>query len=119
MTIQILVNPNDPDACAWGLLKKLQLNQCVDLPEISPIHGMSVLIEDHGQDFLEFDIKDGQIIETRPFQGFVWDDSRVLNNEIGIGTQLVLSRRGHGEGLKLRYPIAGIAPLFVKLGGVV
>lgn len=33
---------------------------------------VTVTFKDQGQDFLEWDIKDGKVVASRPFQAFVW-----------------------------------------------
>lgn len=42
-------------------------------------HTCTVFLKDEGQDFLEFDIRDGVISDTRPFQGWVWNGKEVVN----------------------------------------
>lgn len=78
-----------------------------------PITGCRVELQDEGQDFLEFDIVDGRIQATRPFQGFVWNGRRVINASIQAGDTLVLSRKEGevGEVLRLRYPVTRVQPL--------
>jgi|ETNvirome_6_1000_1030641.scaffolds.fasta_scaffold00018_45 hypothetical protein len=41
-------------------------------------------IEDHGQDFLEWDIdNDGIVVECRPFQNDIWKGTRVMRYRQG------------------------------------
>ncbi len=37
---------------------------------------ITVHLEDHGQDFLEWDIEDGKVIACRPFQEWFWKGTR-------------------------------------------
>lgn len=66
-------------------------------------------IEDHGQDFLEWDIDDnGVVIACRPFQGFVWCGMIVLNHatiKTGDHAQLLDQQNEERE---LRYPILSV-----------
>jgi hypothetical protein len=54
------------------------------------ITGITVVFEDHGQDFLEFDIKDGNVIAVRPFQSNTWSGLRVVNESISVGDYIAL-----------------------------
>lgn len=75
----------------------------------NPIDGMTVVLEDHGQDFLEFDIQDGRIRETRPFQGFVWDGRKVVNKTIVVGDRITLRMP---DGVRnILYPVVAVRPL--------
>jgi len=76
---------------------------------IDLVDGVTVVLEDHGQDFLEFDIRDGHIVETRPFQGDVWNGLRVLNGTLAQGDVIWL-RMPWGE-TTLNYPVAAVRPL--------
>ena len=49
---------------------------------------ITVHFEDHGQDFLEWDIEDGIVVDCRPFQGWHWNGTRVHNDHIFPGTIL-------------------------------
>ena len=41
----------------------------------------TIVFEDHGQDFLEWEIDDkGVVTGCRPFQGSIWGGKRVLNH---------------------------------------
>ncbi len=67
-------------------------------------------LEDQGQDFLEFDINDENIIiNTRPFQGWVWDGRKILNPKtVEAGDFLTLSKKDQhdkSDFLELKYPV--------------
>lgn len=98
-------NPADHDAVAKALLEKYRDSQPAVVGD--PHAGCTVELEDHGQDFLEFDIKGGVIVDTRPFQGFVWDGRKVLNTKIGVGDYIDLS----GLVGVIRYPVIDVKPL--------
>ena len=79
-------------------------------PAPNPRDGMTVELEDHGQDFLEFDIKDGRIVETRPFQANVWNSMEVLNEALEVGHHIAV--RTHRSGVRtFNYPVAAVRPL--------
>lgn len=49
----------------------------------------TIFFVDDGQDFLEWDINDkGEVVDCRPFQGFVWIGTKVHNKDIKPGDQL-------------------------------
>lgn len=75
----------------------------------NPIDGMTVILQDQGQDFLEFDIQLGRIIATRPAQGWVWNGRIVADDHIAIGDCI---RIAFSEGIRsLLYPVTEIRPL--------
>lgn len=77
--------------------------------EPNPIDGMTVELVDAGQDFLEFDIRAGRIVDTRPFQAFAWNGKLVLNESIAIGDHIDLK---FSEGPRtVLYPVIAIRPL--------
>lgn len=65
---------------------------------------ITVHIEDHGQDFLEWDIKDGVVVDCRPFQGWLWNGTKVHNEEIKPGQYLIITPPG-GQPTQLLYPV--------------
>jgi hypothetical protein len=75
--------------------------------------GMTVVLEDHGQDFLEFDLDErGEIIETRPYQGRVLNGRKVLNKNLGVGDRLLLAADAFaGKSLTIKYPVESIKSL--------
>ena len=52
---------------------------------------ITVFLEDHGQDFLEWDIEDGVVVDCRPFQGWVWVGAKVHNPSIQPGDILEIT----------------------------
>lgn len=76
----------------------------------NPQDGMTVELEDYGQDFLEFDIKGGRIVATRPFQGWVWNGRCVDNESLAQG-DLINFDGGSSEAMQLRYPVLEVRPL--------
>ena len=50
---------------------------------------ITVFFVDDGQDFLEWDINDaGEVVACRPFQGWVWNGTKVHNKDIKPGDYL-------------------------------
>ena len=50
---------------------------------------VTVLFEDDGQDFLEWDINDkGEVVDCRPSQGDIWIGTKVHNKDIQSGCRL-------------------------------
>ncbi len=65
---------------------------------------ITVYFEDHGQDFLEWDIEDGVVVACRPFQGWLWNGTKVLNTEIRQGDILEIIPPSGGR-TTLNYPV--------------
>jgi len=68
---------------------------------------MRVTFEDHGQDFLRWDIEDGVVVDCQPFQGWVWNGVKILSEEFAPGDKLKIQLRG-GVASELRYPVSKI-----------
>ena len=64
----------------------------------------TIYLEDHGQDFLEWDIEDGSVVGCRPFQGWLWNGTQVHNTDIKPGDILDITPK-NGERTKLNYPV--------------
>lgn len=68
----------------------------------------TIHFEDHGQDFLEWDIDDnGAVVDCRPFQRWHWCGGFVLNTCIQPGDIVAYSKPPHRL-MAVRYPIARI-----------
>jgi hypothetical protein len=65
---------------------------------------ITVHFEDHGQDFLEWDIKDGVVVDCRPFQGWFWNGTKVHNTSIKVGYILQITTIDGAE-RALKYPV--------------
>jgi hypothetical protein len=64
----------------------------------------TVRFEDWGQDFLEWDIKDGEVVGCRPFQEWLWKGTKVHSTFFEPGLLLdITTKEGHRT--RLRYPI--------------
>ena len=69
---------------------------------------LTVYFEDHGQDLLEWDIKDGVVVDCRPFQGWVWNGTRVHNTDIKPGDILEITPPTGGRA-RLLCPVERVA----------
>ena len=67
-----------------------------------------VTLEDHGQDFLRWDIEDGVVVDCQPFQDWVWNGTKILNEEFGPGDQLIIQSPKTGTVSTLNYPVEKI-----------
>ena len=54
---------------------------------------ITVHLEDHGQDFLEWDIVNGVVVDCRPCQAWLWNGTRVHNTKIQPGDVLDITSR--------------------------
>ena len=70
----------------------------------------TITFEDHGQDFLEWDIDESDtVVGCRPFQSRAWVGSVVLNKHpLEVGDKLTLQVRSRAEPYHLAYPIEAI-----------
>ncbi len=68
---------------------------------------ITVEFEDHGQDFLEWDIQDGVVVDCRPYQGWLWKGTKVHNTSIKAGDILDITTSELGR-TTLKYPIAKV-----------
>lgn len=76
---------------------------------LNPIDGMTVELEDRGQDFLELDIQHGRIVTARPFQHGVWSGRVVVNEALSVGDRIALQLEG---GVRtLLYPVVAVRPM--------
>jgi hypothetical protein len=77
---------------------------------------VTVTLEDHGQDFLEWDIdlETMHVIECRPYQGWVWKDTIVSNAVLRRGDRLLIKPRHSKHFTRLRYPIAEVGQVVPK-----
>jgi len=64
----------------------------------------TIHFEDHGQDFLEWDIEDGAVVDCRPFQGWLWNGTKVHSTDIRPGLLLGITTTS-GKRTRLRYPV--------------
>jgi len=65
---------------------------------------LTVYLENHGQDFLEWDIEDGVVVGCRPFQESVWVGTEVYNPDIKPGQYLIVTT-SDGLPRQLLYPV--------------
>lgn len=73
----------------------------------------TIFLEDHGQDFTEWDIENGVVVGCRPFQGWLWNGTIVENTNIKPGDILLIVTR-EGSKLKLNYPVEKVVDLVAK-----
>ena len=67
----------------------------------------TITFEDHGQDFLEWDIVNGIVTDCRPCQASVWIGVRVLNRRLGRGVLVRVQTKG-AAALTMNYPIVKV-----------
>jgi hypothetical protein len=65
---------------------------------------LTVYLEDHGQDFTEWDIENGEVVACRPFQEWFWKGTRVHNTVIQRGAILQITPP-HAERTTLKYRV--------------
>jgi hypothetical protein len=68
---------------------------------------LTVYLEDHGQDFLEWDIKDGAVVDSRPYQAWVWNGTIVHNENIKRGDILNITSK-IGTRMTIKYPVVRV-----------
>ena len=73
-------------------------------------HGMkhTIVFEDHGQDFLEWDVRNGVVVACRPFQEWAWKGTRVDMTKAAEGRLLpIITPRG--TSMVIRYPVVAMS----------
>lgn len=68
---------------------------------------ITVHFEDHGQDFLEWDIENGEVIACRPFQEWLWKGVHVLNDTFHPGDIVHIITKGNQPNT-VKYPIESV-----------
>lgn len=92
-------------------MRLLRKAGALNTPFPNPCDGMTVVLEDRGQDFLEFDIYGGRIVATRPFQGDVWNGFEVLNETIAPGDYIGLCSQYISGVRTINYPVIAVRPI--------
>ncbi len=70
----------------------------------------TILFEDHGQDFLEWDINElGEVVDSRPYQGWIWSGCMVLNlKELLAGDRISVDIETPRGFRTVNYPIKSV-----------
>jgi hypothetical protein len=69
----------------------------------------TIVFEDHGQDFLEWDLTvDGGVIGCRPFQASVWVGCRVVNFNVEVGDCVIYLSPNDGRERSIGYPVVEV-----------
>ena len=67
-----------------------------------------IVFEDHGQDFLEWEVIDGVVIDSRPFQGGVWKGTKIDMTKAAEGQLMpIITKRG--ERRVIMYPVVSMS----------
>lgn len=73
---------------------------------------VTVTFEDHGQDFLEWDIRDGYVVGCRPFQADIWCGLQVHSTP-GVGQKLAIINV-LGDFSYIKYPLTKVRAMRIK-----
>jgi len=71
----------------------------------------TIHLEDHGQDFLRWDIDEqGNIIDSQPYQKEMWTQFRVTNIKVLVGRKLIVKYKDGRNDMSytLNYPVVDI-----------
>ncbi|MEO5336899.1 MAG: thermonuclease family protein [Magnetospirillum sp. WYHS-4] len=69
---------------------------------------MRLQFEDHGQDFLWWEVMDGEVIDSAPCQAWAWVGTDLLDDHVVPGQKIMIRFRPDDPAVLLRYPIARI-----------
>jgi hypothetical protein len=72
---------------------------------------ITVDFEDHGQDFLQWDICNGVVVDCRPFQSSVWVNCRLVESmeALKAGHRLLCFQATWGAGpRRIKYPLESV-----------
>lgn len=67
----------------------------------------TIEFEDHGQDFLTWKIEKGEVVDSEPFQAWVWKGTLIHNEIINPGDILLITSTKIGF-TTLKYPVAKV-----------
>ena len=70
---------------------------------------VTVTFEDHGQDFLEWDIQDGKVIACRPFQAGIWVGLEIHSTP--VPREQLRIKNHDGKLTWIKYPLTKIKPM--------
>ena len=70
-----------------------------------------IKLEDKGQNFLEFIVKDDIIIRAEPFQTEVWKGGSIPTNDVKVGELLPIHKPPHINFGYLKYNVESIEVL--------
>ena len=68
----------------------------------------TIAFEDHGQDFLEWDVKDGVVVGCRPLQEWAWKGTKVDMSKAQAG-QLLPIITASGQTKFIQYPVSALS----------
>lgn len=63
-----------------------------------------IIFEDHGQDFLRWEVEGGVVVSSEPFQSSVWKGCKILKAD--SGEKVTIERKGRV--LEVAYPVESI-----------
>lgn len=71
---------------------------------------ITVTFENHGQDFLEWDIEAGKVVDCRPSQAGYWIGTEVHNLHIQAGDNLIITEPSNpNHRCTLLYPVRKVS----------
>lgn len=69
---------------------------------------LKITFEDHGQDFTEWYLQDGLVVDCRPFQATIWCGNQVLNETLDIGDKVKFNYKCESHQGEIRYPLVKV-----------
>jgi len=78
---------------------------------------ITVTFEDDGQDFLEWDLRDGIVFAVRPYQHRIWAGTIVLNQRIEPGDKLIIKIPAMDRPCALAHRVASVRATVTGEGG--
>lgn len=69
---------------------------------------MILHLADQGQDFLWWEVKDGEVIDCGPFLAWLWKGARLIDDHIVVGNRPFIERAANGDYAVLHYPVERI-----------
>lgn len=87
----------------------VMLSHCTAVPAPAVLR---VTLEDRGQDFTDWYVREGVVIDCQPSQGRVWVGTKVTNvQELAPGVLVNIVSLATGEDTSLNYPVLAIETL--------
>lgn len=92
----------------------VSLEHCTAIEALKP-PVQRITLEDHGQDFTDWYVRDGIVIDCQPHQGAIWVGIKVLNQKsLKPGVQIEIKSRATGQPTPLSYPVQAVETLSLE-----
>lgn len=97
-----------------GVSGYVSLEHCTVVDSVPVVPVQKITLADRGQDFLEWYVRDGIVIDCRPHQGSTWVGTKLVldeGNPLAPGSTIYMHLPATGKTTNLNYPVESIETL--------